>query len=231
MNSMRNNATITGILFILATLFGVIAASIFNPLLNSADYLASFNDHHTQAIMGSFLFFGMAMCCAGVGLSLYPVLRRYSEAAAIGSVGFRIIESMIQVVGTLIMVSLLALSSEYVQADNASKLILQSAGGVLRAGSDWLNNSAMLLSWGVAAVIYYSAFYKYKLVPRWISVWGLIGISLTLITSIMMMFNPNFSTIQTFSNIPIALQEMVMAVWLIVKGFSLPKTKETQLSI
>ncbi|MDP3721484.1 MAG: DUF4386 domain-containing protein, partial [Anaerolineaceae bacterium] len=74
-------------------------------------------------------------------------------------------------------------------------------------------------------VIYYSAFYKYKLVPRWISVWGLIGISLTLITSIMMMFNPNFSTIQTISNIPIALQEMVMAVWLIVKGFSISANK------
>ncbi|EKD88490.1 MAG: hypothetical protein ACD_34C00504G0001 [uncultured bacterium] len=173
--------------------------------------------------MGIFLIFGMAMCCAGVGVSLYPVLRRFNEEAAIGSAGFRIIESMIQVVGTLIMVCLLALSSEYIQADNASKLILQSAGSVLRAGNDWLNNSAMLLSWGVAAVIYYSAFYKYKLVPRWISVWGLIGISLTIITSIMMMFNPGFSTIQTIANMPIALQEMVLAVWLIVKGFSLPE--------
>ncbi|HCS40803.1 MAG TPA: DUF4386 domain-containing protein [Anaerolineaceae bacterium] len=223
MNSMRKNATITGVLFILATLFGVIAAAIYNPILSSADYLASFYDHRAQAIMGIFLIFGMAMCCAGVGVSLYPVLRRFNEEAAIGSAGFRIIESMIQVVGTLIMVCLLALSSEYIQADNASKLILQSAGSVLRAGNDWLNNSAMLLSWGVAAVIYYSAFYKYKLVPRWISVWGLIGISLTIITSIMMMFNPGFSTIQTIANMPIALQEMVLAVWLIVKGFSLPE--------
>ena len=231
MNSMRKNATLTGVLFILATLFGVIAAAIYNPILSSADYLTSFHDHRAKAIMGSLLFFCMAMCCAGVGVSLYPVLRRFSEAAAIGSVGFRIIESMIQVVGSLFMVSLLALSSEYIQADNASKLILQSAGGVLRAGSDWLNNSAMLLSWGVAAVIYYSAFYKYKLVPRWISVWGLIGISLTIITSVMMMFNPDYSTIQTIANIPIALQEMVLAVWLIVKGFSIPKTKDTQHSI
>ncbi|MHB8087858.1 MAG: DUF4386 domain-containing protein [Anaerolineaceae bacterium] len=223
MNSMRKNATITGVLFILATLFGVIAAAIYNPILSSTDYLASFYDHRAQAIMGIFLIFGMAMCCAGVGVSLYPVLRRFNEEAAIGSAGFRIIESMIQVVGTLIMVCLLALSSEYIQADNASKLILQSAGSVLRAGNDWLNNSAMLLSWGVAAVIYYSAFYKYKLVPRWISVWGLIGISLTIITSIMMMFNPGFSTIQTIANMPIALQEMVLAVWLIVKGFSLPE--------
>jgi len=225
MNTMRKNATVTGVLFILATLMGVIAASIFNPMLNSADFLASINDHRGQAIMGSLLIFGMAMCCAGVGISLYPVLRRFSEGAAIGSAGFRIIESMIQVASALFIVCLIALSKEFVVADSASKLILQSTGGVLRAGNDWLNNSAMLLSWGVAAVIYYSAFYKYKLVPRWLSIWGLIGISLTIISSILMLFNPGFSTIQTFANMPIALQEMVLAVWLIVKGFKLPENK------
>jgi hypothetical protein len=225
MISMRKNATLIGVLFILATLMGVIAAAIFNPIFSSADYLSSLFDHRAQAIMGSLLIFGMAMCCAGVGVSLYPVLRKFSEGAAIGSAGFRIIESMIQVVSALVIICLIALSKEYVLADNILKLNLQSTGGVLRAGNDWLNNSAMLLSWGVGAVIYYSAFYKYRLVPRWISVWGLIGISLTIITSVMMMFNPDFSTIQTVANMPIALQEMVLAVWLIVKGFTLPENK------
>lgn len=225
MNSLHKNATITGVLFIMATLLGIIAASIFNPLLNSSDFLNSINDYRFQAILGALLIFGMAMCCAGVGISLYPVLRRFSERAAIGSAGFRIIESMIQVVSALVIICLIALSKEYVLADNIHKLNLQSTGGVLRSGNDWLNNSAMLLSWGIAAIIYYSAFYKYKLVPRWLSIWGLIGISLTIISSIIMLFDSGYSTIQTVANMPIALQEMVLAVWLIVKGFSLPENK------
>lgn len=225
MISMRKNATLIGVLFILATLMGVVAAAIFNPIFSSADYLPSLYDHRVQAIMGSLLIFGMAMCCAGVGISLYPVLRKFSEGAAIGSAGFRIIESMIQVVSALVIICLIALSKEYVLADNTLKINLQSTGSVLKAGNDWLNNSAMLLSWGVAAIIYYSAFYEFKLVPRWLSAWGLIGISLTIITSVMMVFNPDFSTIQTIANMPIALQEMVLAVWLIVKGFTLPENK------
>jgi hypothetical protein len=223
MYSTRKNSIIIGILFILATLLGVIAAAIFNPILNSPDYLASFYEYQTQAIIGTLLYFAMAMCCAGVGLSLYPVLQKYSMGAAIASAGFRIIESMIQVVGALVMICLIALSREYGQTATSSTAILQSTGNVLKTANDWLSNSAMLISWGIAALIYYSAFYKYKLVPRWISVWGLVGISLTIITSIMMMFNPAFSTIQTIANMPIALQEMVLAVWLIVKGFSLPE--------
>jgi len=61
-----------------------------------------------------------------------------------------------------------------------------------------------------------------KLIPRWIAVWGLIAIALHLATGFLQLFGSTsaFSSLQDILNLPIFLQEMVMAVWLIVKGFN-----------
>ncbi len=220
MNSNRLNVVIVGILFIMATVFGIIAASIYTPVLNSPDYLIQLSANQDQIIIGTILYFFMAMSCAGIGLALYPILKKYSEGLAIGAVGFRVIEGMIQVLGAISMISLLALSREFVKAGAPTNSYFQVTGAVLKAGSDWMSNGAMLLPWCIAALMYYSIFYKARLIPRWISVWGLVGITLTLISSLLMMVNPAFGTLQTVANLPIMLQEMVFAVWLIVKGIN-----------
>ncbi|MBA3072171.1 MAG: DUF4386 domain-containing protein [Anaerolineae bacterium] len=230
MTAFRKNSTFTGVFFILATVFGSICALILNPILGAPDYLASIAANQNQVVLGIVLNFAMALCCAGVGFALFPVLRKYSEGFAIGAAGFRIIESVLQILGAIFMVFLLELSREYALAGSPSSSQFQVIGAVIQAGSDWINNSSMLLCWGIAAILYYSLFYQYRLIPRWISLWGLIGIALTIIVGILTMFDSKFVSLQ-FAFAPIALQEMVMAVWLIVKGFSLPKTKETQLSI
>lgn len=72
-------------------------------------------------------------------------------------------------------------------------------------------------------MIYY-VFYQSKLIPRWLSVWGLIGAILYLTVPILNLFGFAFEILM----LPLALQEMVLAVWLIVKGFdSLAITPET----
>ena len=70
--------------------------------------------------------------------------------------------------------------------------------------------------------MYYYIFFQTKLVPRWLSGWGLIGIILIIVTSMLVMFRVigPMSTTQIVLAVPIAVQEMVLAVWLIVKGFN-----------
>jgi hypothetical protein len=69
--------------------------------------------------------------------------------------------------------------------------------------------------------MYYYLMYKGRLVPRWLSGWGLVAVALSLVATIYSGFTQDFgfSTFSTALNIPIGLQEMVLAVWLIVKGF------------
>ena len=68
--------------------------------------------------------------------------------------------------------------------------------------------------------------YRSRLIPRWLSAWGLLGAALLVVSTVMsgLAQDFGFTTVNTVLNIPIGLQEMVLAVWLIVRGFSQPPT-------
>jgi hypothetical protein len=186
-----------------------------NPILQTPDYLARMAGEQTRFSIATNLYFLMAVSCAGIGLALFPILRRYDEGIAVGVVGFRLLEGMTQVIGAAGMATLSGLSR--IQAETGALL---AAGAAIKLSGDWLSNGPMLLCWCIAAWMYYSLFYRHRLVPRWLSIWGLAGIALTTIASILVMLNllPAFGSIQTAANMPIMLQELVFAGWLVLKG-------------
>ena len=83
-----------------------------------------------------------------------------------------------------------------------------------------------VLAFYTGATLYYLVFYRSQLIPRWLSVWGLAGTVLGLVAGLLVLFQSIavLSSTQVVLNLPIAMQEMVLAVWLIVKGLS-PKAK------
>ncbi len=220
MKQERMNLILAGIFFIAATIFGVTAAFIENPVLTPADYLLRVSAHQLPITIGAFLTMLMAFSCAGVGLALFPIVKKYSVFMAIAIVGFRLMEAVLQIIIGASQVSLSELSRAFIGMSTLDPAYFQTIGATIKAGSDWLSNGAMLLCWCIAAVMYYAIFYRYKLVPRWLSGWGLIGISLTAITAIFITLQiiPASGDLQTAINLPIALQEMVFAIWLIGTG-------------
>jgi len=77
--------------------------------------------------------------------------------------------------------------------------------------------------WAIGALMYYYEFYRTNLIPRWLSGWGLVAIILHLTSVFVTMFtqiDPFSGSVTILMNIPIGLQELTLAVWLIVKGFS-----------
>ena len=190
--------------------------------LNAPDHLTAISTNEGQMIIVTAIKFIMGIACAGIGLALYPILKKYNEGLAIGAAGFRVIEGVVDVVGALLYVVLLALSQEFVKAGAPASSYFQTADVLINAGIGWLSNVAMLLTFGIGALMYYVVFYQYRLVPRWLTVWGLVGITLTIISALLVMFHliPPSGTIQIILNLPILPQEMVLAVWLIAKGFN-----------
>ena len=76
---------------------------------------------------------------------------------------------------------------------------------------------------GISALILYGLLYQSELVPRWLSIWGFIGGVLIVVAGIRGLYGHSpSSTLSVILTIPIGLQEMVLAVWLIVKGFTHP---------
>jgi hypothetical protein len=135
--------------------------------------------------------------------------------------GFRLIEGALQIVGAFVLVALLALSREFVKAGSPPDSWFQPAGAAIKAVRDWAANGSAVFPWCAGAYIYYAVFYRTRLLPRWLSVWGLLGLTLFLASAILAMFGyiGSFSTSQMLLSLPIMAQELVLAVWLIVKGY------------
>jgi hypothetical protein len=216
----RKTAAVVGVLFIIGTVSGVLGAVIGEPILGAPDYLSKLSANEGQMLIYTLLMFIMGVSCAGIGIALYPILKKFNVGLAIGAVGFRVIEGVGDIVAAIFVIALLALSQEFVKAGSPDASYFQTAGVVVNAGIDWLSHGAMLLCWSIGASMYYSLFYQYRLVPRWLSIWGLVGICLATISGVLVMLHviPGFGTVQMLLNLPIFPQELVLAVWLIAKG-------------
>jgi len=223
MNSSRKTAIITGVLFIVATAATLLGSSFTAPILNGPDYLTRISANGNQIMLGALFSFIAAATSASIAISLYPILKRYNESLALGAVGFRIIEAVFYIVGIFCLLSLFVLSQEFVNTGGQSISYFQTLGSLLLAASDLSGFVLGAISFSIGALMYYYVFYQSKLIPRWLSGWGLIGAVLMILASVLTLVDgPPFSIsgMLMYLVAPIAVQEMVLAVWLIVKGFN-----------
>jgi hypothetical protein len=224
MNSNRKIAITAGILFMFATIVNLISNVAFlKPVLDASDYLGRIFTSENQILTGSLLHIIASFACAGIAITLYPVLRKYNEGLALGSVGFRLAEGLLYVFGSIGVLMLLPLSQEFIKAGMPGASYFQTVANSLLSLRDWTGILAVI-TFGAGALMYYAIFYRARLIPRWLSGWGLIAAVLCLISGVLVMFGiiKFFTPVQIVLNIPIGLQEIVLAIWLIAKGFNLP---------
>jgi hypothetical protein len=222
MNSYRNNAIMAGVLFIIATVVGLLGNVRFLiPLLDAPDYLIQISANENQVIIGVLLMLISAFASASIAICLYPILKKHHEALALGSVGFRVMEGMLYIVGVVCTLSLLTLSQEYVTAGASNASLYQISGTLLLAVKTWAGMLSVI-AFTTGAMMYYIVFYQSKLVPRWLSGWGFLGAALSLASAVLVIAGllNSLSTVFIVFNLLILVQEMVLAVWLIVKGFN-----------
>ena len=222
MNSTRKTAIIVGILLIACSATTILSLALLNPILDDPQYLTRVAENEILVIIGAILEFIWAVTAMGIAIWLYPVLRKHNEALSLGSVGFRVVEGMFVFVGTLSLLSLLTLSKGFAGVGVSDPLPFKTVGTLLLAMRHWTLDGIVLIAFCLGALLYYCVFYQSRLIPRWLAVWGLVGAALSLAVVLFSLFNPGFvvSWVHTLLNAPIAFQEMVLAVWLIIKGFN-----------
>jgi len=219
MNSNRKATTIAGWLYIVGTVAGILSIAY---AVDAPDYLIKASANANQVILAAFFQLLMAPAYIGIAISLYPLLRQYNRYLAFGFAGFRIIAGVFIIIGAVLLLLILTLSQEFVTAGAPGSSYFQTLGGLLQAARDLVNHVATILAVSLGGLFYYSMLYQTKLVPRWLSVWGLVGTTLTIFATLLVMFRliGIITTSYIVLNSPMALQEMVLAVWLIVKGFN-----------
>ena len=218
MNNNIKTARIVGALFIVATVAYSLGVVLLDPILSGSDYLTSVSANETILIIGALLVLIDAVAVAGIAIVIYPVLKKHNETLALGYVGARIGESVFFSVNVIITLTLLTLSQEFVKAGALDTSYYQTLGSVLLAAGNWAYLLGLGLAFAISALILNFVLYQSKLVPRWLSGWGFIGAALVFANFLLESFGINPVEILF---LPIAVQEMVFAVWLIVKGFNL----------
>ena len=214
MPSYRRTAIIVGVLFIIGDIAGVLSVLVTGGLLDGPDALSKIGAHQNQLALGALLVLVMGLTLAMVPVVMFPVFKKYNEVLALGCVVFRgALEAVAYMASAGTMLLLVELSREHAGAPAPGDPHFQTLSALL-AGPTAANLIAITFSLG--SLMFYYLFYQSKLVPRWLSVWGLVGAVLYLAAPLLDMFGHGFGLLMA----PLAAAEIVLAVWLIVKGFN-----------
>jgi len=219
MNPDRRTSLVTGLLFIAATAFSLVSTSIVGPILGASDYLASASVNASQMIVGALFLLAAAGSIVLIPAALFPVLRRHNEGIAMGYFGLRTIEAVTLVVDAIALLLLVSTGQQYVKAGLPGSSYFQAAGTLWLAAHNWIFSLNPVV-FGSGALMFYFLLYRSRLIPRWLSAWGLLGAVFIVSFGLMGMFGTSL----LYLAIPIAVQEMAMAFWLIIKGFNASTT-------
>jgi hypothetical protein len=223
MNTHRKTAIIVGVLFIIATAFLFVGEAFYDPILSSPDYLEIAYPNRTIVAIGILLEFACVIAIPLIPVFLFPILKEHYEALALGYVVFRLLEAVLFVTVEINKLSLINVSQGYLNNGGMDASFFQNIGSSIQAENIWAF-SMYVLVFAVGTLMLNSVLYKSKLVPRFISAWGLIAAAVMLIGTVLVMLEMftgiSDMALQIIIAAPIAVQEMVLAVWLIVKGFN-----------
>ena len=223
MKTYRKNAVIVGILFIIGTISGVLSGLVLAPITAGSTYPLNIASSETRWIFGSLLILLMGFPLAMIPVFLYPIFKKHNEVLAIGAIVFRGVLEAICYMGMVISnFLLLSLSQVYGKATTPD-ISFQTLSAYLNSAGIW--TSLLLgLVFSIGGMMICILFFQTRLVPRWLSGWGFVGAILYFVAHIDGIFSlqqiPSFELGLGFLMIPLAIQELVFAVWMIVKGFN-----------
>ena len=224
MKTYRKTAVIVGILFIIGTVSGILSGVVTAPITAESTYPLSISASETQWLIGTLLILLMGFPLAMIPVLLYPIFKKHNEILALGAVLFRgVFEMVCYMIPAISQFLLLSVSKIHGTTGAADGAELQAIASLLIATFDW---SSLLLGlvFSIGGMMIYVLFYQTRLVPRWLSGWGFIGAVLYFIAHLDGIFGSqqvlSVNLGLGFLMAPLAIQEMVFAVWMIVKGFN-----------
>ena len=219
MTANRRSALAAGLLFIVATGAAGVAAAIEPSRATSLDLAQVAANLDRYGVASLFLLIA-AGTSVGIAIALYPILRPVGRATALGSVVFRAVEAVFYVIAVVSLWTTMRLATG-TTTDQATNTALAALVVSLR------DHAALagVFAFCTGALLYYALFLQSRLIPRWLSGWGIVGAVCMLTACVLAVFADRPITGYTPLIAPIAVQEMVFGVWLLAKGVSQPTTR------
>ena len=186
MTSLRKTALVAGI-FYLITFISIPTLALYGPVKNHRDWILS-SGTNTGVLVGCFLEVIVALAGIGTAVTLYPVVKRQNEGAALGFAAARVLEAVMIFTGVVSLLSLVTLRQDLGAAAGANTAALVTTAAAHVAVYKWTFLLSQSLMPAINALLLGSLMYRSRLVPRVIPVVGLIGAPFLICTVIATLF-------------------------------------------
>lgn len=219
MSTENKIAKAVGALFIITMILGMIDAYTVAPILNAS--LADYYSNESQFYIGAFSILFMSLGVVGIAILLYPLLEKHSKIIAITYVCSRVMECLLLIIGAIVYFLLLTLSKEFIKAGSPDSSYFQTLANVaVEARYTGYHMAMIILS--IASMMLCYLLYKTRLIPRVISVVGIIGYASVLVSAPLDLLGMIDTTgTGGVLYVPGALFELLLLpIWLFVKGFN-----------
>ncbi len=218
MDSVKRTGRVTGVLFLGAMLAGIFSVA---PAVDGAAYLTEAAANPNQVIIAALCQFVMGLAYLGIAVLVHPFIKGFGSHLSTGFLSMRIIAATLVFIGTILLPAILVLSQKYVENPSRDVLTFEVLGHVLKSTRDHINHVFMILVLCTGNLMLYTLLLKSRLIPKWLSICGLAGNVLSATASILVLFQAVeiITTEYLCLNAVTALQELILGIWLIAKGF------------
>ncbi|GHO77253.1 hypothetical protein KSD_50240 [Ktedonobacter sp. SOSP1-85] len=229
--SQRKAEILIATLFLVSAVTSFLGMFLLDPILNASDYLARVFPNKGAVELGSLLWSINNIGIVFIAVFAFGVLRKRDEVLAVGYLTSRIIEGTIMMLGIVATLLLIPLSQGFLQAGAPHGSWFLTLGDVLKHTKYLGLTQLSLPMLGLGGCLFTWMLFRYRLVPRFISVVGLIGYALMFLSSIVGWFNlvdltPSASGWDVLV-LPVAAFEIILLpFWLLFRGFKTPDAPE-----
>ena len=215
MKNYRMNAVLAGAFYFFGTIVGIFSIVVAGQS-SGGDVSVNLDAAPSQLTLGAFFIMLMGVLLSAMTIFLYPLFRKDSKELALGMVLFRgALEGAGNVIAAILWVLLAALSKEFAGTNSA---VLHTVGNLVLEVSN-KNGDLQTVFFIIGSMCLYTSFYRTRLIPRWLTIWGYIGAIPYLVYGLLSLFNIGGTNLG-FLQLPLFLQELVMGLWLVAKGFN-----------
>ncbi|WP_308368754.1 DUF4386 domain-containing protein [Streptomyces sp. ISL-36] len=217
----RTSAAVTGALFLVTEVAAIAGLALYRPALEGAQYVVG-TGSDTRVLLGALCEMVLLLAVVGTGVALFPVLRARHEALAIGYVCGRLLEAAVIAVGIVSLLAVVTLRQELAGGtDTGTAAAFQAAATALAAVHDWTFLLGPNMVLGANTLVLAYAMHRSQLVPRPLTLLGLVGGALICASAVAVLFGlyPQVSAVGTAAALPVFAWEVALAVRLLTRGF------------
>ena len=209
-------ARIVGAIYLGGMVVGMTGNIMIQSLMTTPDHLTTVAANSMMLAIGALLILLAGVWDAAHGILMFPILKQHGERLAVGYLGYRIVDAAFIGLWVLFLLLQIPLGREYMNAGASDTSYFQTLSAISVQASLYSYQIAMFFV-GLASLTLCYTFFRAKLVPGWLAVWGLVGYAIHFAGAGAEILGFN---VGLFPVIPGGLWELFIGVWLIAKGFN-----------